>query len=81
MFEELLENIADKYKIDTVSFNMSETIAGIDNNSIFVIFNKIENEHITGVYILVKNSEKEMKKELENILKHGFTKQWIYKTI
>lgn len=76
MFEELLQNIADKYKIDTVSFNMSETIAGVDNNSIFVIFNKVKNEHITGVYILVKNSEKEMKKELENILKHGFKEKF-----
>lgn len=76
MFDELLQNIANKYKIDTVSFNLSETIEGIDNNYIFVIFNKIKNEHITGVYILVKNSEKEMKKELENILKHGFKEKF-----
>ena len=76
MFEELLQIIADKYELDSVKFNMSDQIAGVDINYIFVIFTKIKNEHITGVYIICKDSEKEMKKELENILKHGFKERF-----
>lgn len=74
MFDELLQIISDKFKIETVSFHMSETIEGVERNIVFVIFNKIKDEHITGIYILAKNSESEMKKELKNILNNGFSK-------